>query len=180
MGIESLQGVLTPPVRSVSGVTTFLNAFDPNRAAPLRLRSVYLGPAAVEVGSGLLGAASSGVQPEHAAAENPVSRKVVSRCTVTLRCLDRSGLRWRSGTPPRQKPRRSRALADPAALTAVLVGITEPLEFTFLFISPLLFAIHAVLAGHHGDGDVHLWRGGQHGCSGLLTSSCRKLDPHVP
>jgi len=34
----------------------------------------------------------------------------------------------------------------PATLTAVLVGITEPLEFTFLFISPLLFAVHAVLA----------------------------------
>lgn len=34
----------------------------------------------------------------------------------------------------------------PATLTAMLVGITEPLEFTFLFISPLLFAVHAVLA----------------------------------
>lgn len=37
-------------------------------------------------------------------------------------------------------------LLIPATLTAVLVGITEPLEFTFLFISPLLFAIHAMLA----------------------------------
>lgn len=37
-------------------------------------------------------------------------------------------------------------LLVPATLTAVLVGITEPLEFTFLFISPLLFAAHAVLA----------------------------------
>ncbi|EOF7242493.1 alpha-glucoside-specific PTS transporter subunit IIBC [Enterobacter roggenkampii] len=37
-------------------------------------------------------------------------------------------------------------LLVPATLTAVLVGITEPLEFTFLFISPLLFAVHAVLA----------------------------------
>lgn len=37
-------------------------------------------------------------------------------------------------------------LLIPAALTAVFVGITEPLEFTFLFISPLLFAIHSVLA----------------------------------
>lgn len=35
----------------------------------------------------------------------------------------------------------------PVALTAVLTGITEPLEFTFLFIAPVLFAIHAVLAG---------------------------------
>lgn len=34
----------------------------------------------------------------------------------------------------------------PVTLTAVLSGITEPLEFTFLFLSPPLFAIHAVLA----------------------------------
>ncbi|MGL6066460.1 MAG: alpha-glucoside-specific PTS transporter subunit IIBC [Cetobacterium sp.] len=37
-------------------------------------------------------------------------------------------------------------LLIPATLTAVLVGITEPLEFTFLFIAPFLFAVHAVLA----------------------------------
>lgn len=34
-----------------------------------------------------------------------------------------------------------------AALTSFLTGITEPLEFTFLFIAPLLFAVHAVIAG---------------------------------
>lgn len=34
----------------------------------------------------------------------------------------------------------------PVTLTAVLSGITEPLEFTFLFLSPPLFAVHAVLA----------------------------------
>ena len=32
------------------------------------------------------------------------------------------------------------------ALTAILVGITEPLEFTFLFIAPFLFVVHAFLA----------------------------------
>ena len=37
-------------------------------------------------------------------------------------------------------------LLIPAVLTAVLVGVTEPLEFTFLFIAPMLFAVHAVLA----------------------------------
>ena len=37
-------------------------------------------------------------------------------------------------------------LLVPAVLTAVLVGITEPLEFTFLFISPVLFVIHSLLA----------------------------------
>ena len=34
-----------------------------------------------------------------------------------------------------------------AALTAMLTGITEPIEFTFLFVSPILYAIHSVLAG---------------------------------
>ena len=33
-----------------------------------------------------------------------------------------------------------------AALTSFLTGITEPIEFSFLFVAPLLYAIHAVLA----------------------------------
>lgn len=34
-----------------------------------------------------------------------------------------------------------------AALTSVLTGITEPLEFTFLFVAPALYVIHSILAG---------------------------------
>ena len=34
-----------------------------------------------------------------------------------------------------------------AALTAMLTGITEPLEFTFLFVAPALYVIHSVFAG---------------------------------
>ena len=34
-----------------------------------------------------------------------------------------------------------------AALTSFITGITEPIEFAFLFVAPLLYAIHAVLAG---------------------------------
>lgn len=34
-----------------------------------------------------------------------------------------------------------------AALTAMLTGITEPLEFTFLFVAPLMYAVHCVYAG---------------------------------
>ncbi|MBR2179671.1 MAG: PTS transporter subunit EIIC, partial [Selenomonadaceae bacterium] len=47
------------------------------------------------------------------------------------------------------KPERRKkiaALVVPAAVVAVVCGITEPLEFTFLFIAPALFAVHAVLA----------------------------------
>ena len=38
------------------------------------------------------------------------------------------------------------ALLIPVTLTSILVGITEPLEFTFLFISPFLFLVHSILA----------------------------------
>ena len=34
-----------------------------------------------------------------------------------------------------------------AALTSMLTGITEPIEFTFLFVAPILYVIHSVLAG---------------------------------
>lgn len=34
-----------------------------------------------------------------------------------------------------------------AALTSMLTGITEPLEFSFLFVAPLLFGVSAVFAG---------------------------------
>ena len=34
-----------------------------------------------------------------------------------------------------------------AALTSMLTGITEPIEFTFLFVAPLLYGIHCVFAG---------------------------------
>lgn len=34
-----------------------------------------------------------------------------------------------------------------AAITSMITGITEPLEFTFLFVAPLLYGIHCVFAG---------------------------------
>ncbi|MFN9067230.1 MAG: glucose PTS transporter subunit IIA, partial [Bdellovibrionales bacterium] len=40
-----------------------------------------------------------------------------------------------------------------AALTSILTGITEPIEFSFIFVAPLLFVVHVALAF----------------CSGLLT-----------
>lgn len=34
-----------------------------------------------------------------------------------------------------------------AALTSFLTGVTEPVEFAFIFVAPLLFVIHAILTG---------------------------------
>lgn len=46
-----------------------------------------------------------------------------------------------------EKKRAAGSLLLSAALTAALTGITEPLEFTFLFVAPVLYLIHCVLAG---------------------------------
>ncbi|UXR75392.1 glucose-specific PTS transporter subunit IIBC [Staphylococcus sp. IVB6233] len=48
------------------------------------------------------------------------------------------------------KPENKKVVAGlmgSAALTSFLTGITEPLEFSFLFVAPLLFFVHAVLDG---------------------------------
>ena len=48
------------------------------------------------------------------------------------------------------KPERRKAVAGvltSMALTAFLTGVTEPIEFSFMFLAPLLFALHAVLTG---------------------------------
>ncbi len=45
-----------------------------------------------------------------------------------------------------EKKKITAGLLIPVVFTAVVSGITEPLEFTFLFIAPVLFAVHAVLA----------------------------------
>ncbi len=52
---------------------------------------------------------------------------------------------YRCAKPERKKQVGGLLLS--AALTSILTGITEPLEFSFLFVAPMLFGISAVFAG---------------------------------
>lgn len=48
------------------------------------------------------------------------------------------------------RPERRRAVGGlllSIALTSFLTGVTEPIEFTFMFLAPALYAVHAVLTG---------------------------------
>ncbi|WP_062093274.1 N-acetylglucosamine-specific PTS transporter subunit IIBC, partial [Caulobacter sp. CCH5-E12] len=48
------------------------------------------------------------------------------------------------------RPERRKAVAGmlgSLALTSFLTGVTEPIEFTFMFLAPALYAIHALLTG---------------------------------
>ncbi|MGN0165939.1 MAG: glucose PTS transporter subunit IIA [Lachnospiraceae bacterium] len=52
---------------------------------------------------------------------------------------------YKTATP--EKKKTAGGLLFSAALTSVLTGITEPLEFTFLFVAPVMYVVHCVLAG---------------------------------
>jgi PTS system N-acetylglucosamine-specific IIC component len=52
---------------------------------------------------------------------------------------------YRSALPERRKA--VGGMLTSMALTAFLTGVTEPIEFTFMFLAPLLYAIHTVLTG---------------------------------
>ncbi|MDY2588820.1 MAG: glucose PTS transporter subunit IIA [Agathobacter sp.] len=46
-----------------------------------------------------------------------------------------------------EKKKQVGGLLLSAALTSMITGITEPLEFTFLFVAPLMYAVHCVFTG---------------------------------
>src|SRR6187402_1448898 len=52
---------------------------------------------------------------------------------------------WRAARPEQRK--KVGGIMMSAALTAFLTGITEPIEFAFLFLAPVLYGVHALLAG---------------------------------
>ncbi len=52
---------------------------------------------------------------------------------------------WHTAKPENRK--KIGGIMISAALTSFLTGITEPIEFSFLFVAPILYAVHAVMAG---------------------------------
>lgn len=52
---------------------------------------------------------------------------------------------YRCARPEKRKV--AGGLLASAALTSMLTGITEPLEFTFIFVAPLMYGVHCILAG---------------------------------
>ena len=52
---------------------------------------------------------------------------------------------WRAARPENRA--KVGGIMISAAITSFLTGITEPIEFAFLFVAPVLYVIHALLAG---------------------------------
>ncbi|MVZ98936.1 PTS sugar transporter subunit IIA [Actinomadura sp. LD22] len=52
---------------------------------------------------------------------------------------------WRAAPPHRRSAVGGIMIS--AALTAFVTGVTEPIEFAFMFVAPVLYAVHVVLTG---------------------------------
>src|SRR5690606_23346728 len=52
---------------------------------------------------------------------------------------------WRAA-PPHRRPAVGGIMVS-AGLTAFITGVTEPIEFAFMFVAPVLYGVHVVLTG---------------------------------
>ncbi|RBP41533.1 alpha-glucoside-specific PTS transporter subunit IIBC [Garciella nitratireducens] len=78
-----------------------------------------------------------------------------------------------------EKKKMISGLLISATLTSVIAGITEPIEFTFLFIAPLLFVVHALLAATMSAAMYAFGVSGNMG-GGLLEILSSNLIPLFP
>lgn len=46
-----------------------------------------------------------------------------------------------------ENKQRVKSILVPVVLTSCIAGITEPIEFSFLFVAPVLYVVHAILSG---------------------------------
>lgn len=78
------------------------------------------------------------------------------------------------------KERRTQigSIMIPAALTAFVTGITEPVEYAFIFVAPVLFVVHVVLTGVSmailNALDAHLGFGFSAGLIDLLLNATKE------
>ena len=88
---------------------------------------------------------------------------------------------WHSAKPARRVAIGGMMTA--AALTSFLTGITEPIEFSFMFVAPILYVIHAVYVGLAFWAmrlvDAHMGFTFSQGCIDFLLFYGRDIKPWV-
>ena len=84
---------------------------------------------------------------------------------------------WRAAKPEHRAAVGSLMIS--AALTSFLTGITEPIEFSFMFVAPLLYLFHAVLAASTQflANSFHIHMGFTFSQGGLDFLLCNVINP---
>lgn len=150
-GIESLTGIM----KSSGAGGIFVYGFFEKFLIPTGLHHFVWSPFQLtSIGGTIIenGQTISGSQPIFLAyMRNPniselmhESLRFSQQGMVTIFGLPGAALAFYKTASPAKRS-QVKALLIPAITTSILVGITEPIEFTFLFLSPLLWVVHAVL-----------------------------------
>ena len=79
-------------------------------------------------------------------------------------------------TSRKENRKKVLALCIPGVITAALCGITEPFDYTFLFVAPALFFVHAVLAATFATIQFALGVSGDMG-GGLIDLVAKNIIP---
>lgn len=166
-----LLGVGWPPIQAAIhdvGVLALNSEFGPAMYAagkrlliPLGLHHVYYPPFLFEFGEYVNAAGQTlrGDSPRFFAGDPTAGKFMAAEFPIMLFGLPMAAL----AMVLRAKPERRKAIAGimvSAALTSIITGITEPIEFAFLFVAPVLFVFHVALAFLSGvltyQFDIHL------------------------
>jgi len=147
-GMRVLQGLIVGAGTAGVGVYVFLErALIPFGLHHLLYAPIYYDSVVVEGG---IYAAWANALPQLAATTAPL-REVAPWAALTATGWSKifgvpgiAAAFYATARPQNRK--RLLALLVPVTLTAVLCGVTEPIEFTFLFVAPQLYLVHAVLA----------------------------------
>ncbi|MBF0442548.1 MAG: PTS transporter subunit EIIC, partial [Oligoflexales bacterium] len=129
------------------GVTVFVYGIVERSLLPFGLHHIWNVPFFMEMGQYTTGTGQV-VKGEMARffAGDPTAGNLAGGYLFKMFGLPAAALAiWQSAKPENRS--KVGGIMISAALTSFLTGITEPIEFSFLFVSPLLYAIHALMAG---------------------------------
>lgn len=159
-----ISGVITSVGRSISNLGyfgTFLFGFSERAVLPFGLhhilnslvRTTEIGGVAQFGSENVTGALlifnrylEAGVQPDNMSITEVTRFLAQGKIPMMVFGLPAAALAMYRTALPKNKA-KVKPLLLAGALAAFTTGITEPLEFLFLFVSPLLYLFHAVMAG---------------------------------
>jgi PTS system glucose-specific IIC component len=158
IAVGVLLSLVWPPVQSgIDAFSRWAAASDPRSAAtiygfverlliPFGLHHIWNVPFFFEIGS-FTNAAGHVVHGDIARffAGDPTAGILSGAYLFKMWGLPAAALAmWRAARPENRV--KVGGIMISAALTSFLTGITEPIEFSFLFVAPVLYAVHALLA----------------------------------
>ncbi len=159
MGLALLLSVVWPPIaRGIAVVSNWAAHENPEAAfamygvverslIPFGLHHIWNSPFFFEVGefTTAAGEVVRGEIPRYLKGD-PSAGNLAGGYLFKMWGLPAAGLAMWHCARPEEKARVGGLMLS-AALTSFLTGITEPLEFAFLFVAPRLYGVHALLSG---------------------------------